>query len=283
MNLRSGCYLIPCGKMTMTVNTMEGGRIISLTYDGYEFLTGKEINPDNYGATFWSSPQSFWGWPPPPVLDSSPYSLLENGDTIRIISGKDPLTGFQFEKEFSSGRNNWLNLTYTIINTTGEIRHAAPWEITRVHKGGLFFFPLGDGPIGKKQFEPVPAEIINGIVWYKDNGSRPETYQLSIADGSEGWIAYAIGGRIFIKKYHDSARQMQAQGEAEVLLYVSPEADYIEIEIQGTYEAIAPAERSAWDVAWTGVDIPPGISVEKGTKALVEYVRGIIQTARLAE
>jgi hypothetical protein len=100
---------------------------------------------------------------------------------------------------------------------------------------------------------------------------------LSISDGSEGWVAYAIDGKMFVKRFRDIKPEMQAPGEAEVLFYVSAEADYIEIEIQGRYETLKPSEKSVWSIEWTGVKIPSNIPIEKGTEELVEFVRRIIE------
>jgi hypothetical protein len=261
----------------MSVDPVNGGRVVSYRLNDYEFLTGKVIDEDNYGSTFWPSPQSYWNWPPPPVLDVKPYSAINEGNIIKVTSEKDPVTGFQFVKEFSSGKNSRMNLTYSIINISNEIKNAAPWEISRVNKEGLLFFPMGQGSIGKKQFEEANTEIIDGIAWYKDEKKKPEKHLLSIADGSEGWMAYAIDSKLFIKKFPDITPDMFAPGEAEISFYISPEADYIEIEIQGKYETIKPGEKTTWDIDWIVKDIPMDIEVKKDSKELVKFVREIIK------
>ncbi len=277
MAVRKIKFLISSGPVKMIVDRKFGGRILSFKLNDYEFLTGKNIHPENFGSTLWSSPQSCWNWPPPPVLDSGPYSVIENESSILMTSAIDPVTGFQFVKEFSAGKNGWMNLTYSIVNTTGEFKKAAPWDISRVPKGGLFFFPIGERPMSKKQFEPARTNIMNGIAWYQDEKERPANHKLSISDGSEGWVAYAIDGKIFIKRFRDIKPEMQAPGEAEVLFYVSAEADYIEIEVQGRYETMKPSEKSVWSIEWTGVKIPSNIPIEKGTEELVEFVRRLIE------
>ena len=277
MAMRKSKFTISSGPVKMIVDRKSGGRILSLKFNDHEFLTGKAIHPEYYGSTLWSSPQSYWNWPPPPVLDSQPYSAEENGVAIQMTSAKDSLTGFQFVKEFSAGKNGWLTLSYSIINTTGEIKKAAAWEISRVFKGGLFFFPIGERPLGKKQFEPTRTDIMNGIAWYQDENERPANHKLSISDGSEGWIAYAIDGKLFVKRFRDIKPEMQAPGEAEVLFYVSAEADYIEIEVQGRYEVLKPSEKALWSIEWTGMKIPSNISVEKGNQELVEFVRRVVE------
>ncbi len=276
MILNNGSYLINSGDASLVVDPSEGGRITSFKLANYEFLTGKDISM-NYGSTFWPGPQSIWNWPPPPVLDSEPYSAIDNGNSIKLISNKDPITGFQFIKEFSAGKNSSINLKYSIINKSDQTKKVAPWEISRAGKGGLLFFPLGKGQVAGKNFEPAHVNIIDGIAWYKDEMSRPENNQLSIADGLEGWLAYAINNRLFIKKFKDTKPELIAPGEGEILFYISSKADYIEIEVEGEYKALKPDEESHWDMDWIGKDIPSNIKVDKENNKLVNFVMKIVQ------
>ena len=275
--MNSGIYSINSGNISMAVDPACGGRIISFKLNGYEFLTGREIHPNNYGSTFWPSPQSFWDWPPPPILDTEAYSAVNDGKKIKVTSKKDPVTGFQFVKEFSNGKSDRLDLTYSIINISNEVKNAAPWEVSRVNKEGLLFFPMGEGTLGKKHFKEANTEIIDGIVWYKDEKEKPDYHELSIADGSEGWMAYTIDDKIFIKKFPDIKPAMFAPGEAEISFYISPEADYIEIEVQGKYEILKPGEKSTWKMEWISSDIPSNINIAKGSGELVKFVREIIK------
>jgi hypothetical protein len=269
-------HSLESGSNKITVDPAKGGRITSFKINEFEFLAGKNIHPEYYGSTFWPSPQSLWNWPPPGILDSSPYSLEIKNNYIKIISKEDPATGFQFIKEFSPASCG-INLTYTIKNIADKINKAAPWEISRVPKGGIFFFPFGEKPLATKVFEPVNVNIIDGILWYKDEKKRPENHRLSMADGSEGWTAFISGNKLFIKKFQDIKPEMHAPGEGEVLFYVSAEADYIEIEVQGRYVTLDPEEKTDWKVEWIGAEVPDSIRIEKGNKDLVELVRQIVK------
>ena len=267
------------GALSMAFDAGKGGRIISFQWKGYEFLTDAGVHPDNYGSTFWPSPQSAWNWPPPPVIDTGPYTVEEGVYSAKLLGGHDPMSGLQCVKELTASGEAWLTVRYSLINRGSGTKRAAPWEITRVRKGGLFFFPLGEPPLRKKHFAPVRADLIDGIVWVKDSRERPAENLLSIADGAEGWVAYAIDGRVLIKKYADSPPEDQAPGEAEVLLYMSSEADYLEIELQGRYDTIGPGEHSQGDVEWTAAAIPPDMPVESGNGSLVRLVRRIAESS----
>jgi hypothetical protein len=257
----------------MTIDPETGGRIISFKLNDYEFLISRDTNPEAFGSTLWSSPQSFWNWPPPAVLDQEPYNSEIAKNSFKLTSGKDPVTGFQFIKEISVRNDNRLHLKYSIINTTNEMRKASPWEISRVNRGGLLFFPLGETPVRSKLFEPAKIDVIDSIVWYQDEKIKTKNHHLSIADGSEGWAAYAIERKLFIKKFEDVKPQNQAPGEAEILFYMDANGNFMEFEIQGIYDVIDPGAMTTWNVEWIAVEIPSDIKVEKGSKELVEFVR----------
>lgn len=270
-------YTVLSGNSSITVQPDAGARIVSFKSGRYEFLTGKEIHADNYGSTFWPSPQSLWNWPPPHTLDSDPYKLEDAGGLLRMKSGKDPQTGLQFTKEFASAQNGKIRLTYSILNAGDTTQKTAPWDISRLHKGGLLFFQLGEGSVGVKQFAPVPTEVLNGIVWFQDGKERPKENELSIANTSGGWAAFAVDGKIFIKKFAGITAAQQAPGEAELSIYVSHESDYIEFEIQGPYTTLSPGKTMTWNIEWIAADIPDTIRIVKGSKELIEFVRGIIR------
>ncbi len=65
-------YILEFNHIYFEVNAQIGGRITTFSLDGKNVLTGPSVNPDNYGSTFWTSPQSDWDWPPIPEIDNLP-------------------------------------------------------------------------------------------------------------------------------------------------------------------------------------------------------------------
>ncbi len=233
-------YTVLSGNSSLTVQPDAGARIVSFKSGRYEFLTGKEIHADNYGSTFWPSPQSLWNWPPPHTLDSDPYKLENAGGLLRMKSGKDPQTGLQFTKEFASAQNGKIRLTYSILNAGDTTQKTAPWDISRLHKGGLLFFQLGEGSVGVKQFAPVPTEVLNGIVWFQDGKERPKENELSIANTSGGWAAFAVDGKIFIKKFAGITAAQQAPGRSGIVDLRQPRIRLYRIRNSGSvYDALS--------------------------------------------
>src|SRR5690606_29442140 len=69
------------------VDPTAGARIAGFFVGNTNLLTGPEVDPSNYGSTFWTSPQSDWNWPPPPEVDNQPYAVLEGEDDVLVCCG----------------------------------------------------------------------------------------------------------------------------------------------------------------------------------------------------
>src|SRR5699024_5691772 len=122
-------YIFKIGKQSLTVNPTIGGRIISLKYNGTEFLTGEKVNHAYWGSTFWLSPQRKWPWPVSPEVDNKPYKVSIHNNVLKMVSSKDPKTGFIITKRiFASKTDDYFVLEYTITNSTDSTQQVAPWE-----------------------------------------------------------------------------------------------------------------------------------------------------------
>ncbi len=88
-------FRICSGNNQIAINRY-GGKVIYFGPEGFNFLTGQDINEINFGSTLWPSPQKSWnedGWPPPKTLDRGYYHVEEVGDNkIRLRSHKDRKT-----------------------------------------------------------------------------------------------------------------------------------------------------------------------------------------------
>ncbi len=273
-------YLLRYENLEVVVQPSFGGRIISLKLNGKELLVGKEVNPSSYGSTFWPSPQTVWDWPPPEILDSKPYKAKIKKEKLILTSNVDTVLGLQFQKEISIGeKTKSVKIEYSIKNTSLENKKVAAWEITRMPKGGLAFFPKGLIEPKVKRFDPIPYEEKDNILWYKNDETEKMTnHKLSVADGSEGWLAYTVGNLLFIKKFEDVLPKDQAPDEGEIPLYVHPELPYVEIEAQGPHEIIKPNDKLKWKMKWYVLEIPADFKLEIGNLKLVNFARSIINS-----
>ena len=271
-------YLLKFKNLEITVDPVTGGRISSLKLGNKEFLITKETNRFSYGSTFWPSPQSVWNWPPPNILDRGQYEVIDSSKKLILKSKVDNALGLQFTKEISiSEEDTSAQILYSINNTSDKDKKVAPWEITRMSKGGLVFFPKGLTPPKAKSFDPIPYSESNNILWYKiKKDEELNNHLLSVSDGSEGWLAYAFDGYIFIKSFEDVLPENQAPGEGELPIYIDSKSQNVEIEVQGPYTNIQPGKELRWKMKWFVREIPGNVKVETGNKELIEFVRSVI-------
>jgi hypothetical protein len=273
----NGIYSIELFNLKFEVDAKAAGRISSFKLDGKEFLSGKQVNPDNWGSTFWPSPQSAWGWPPSEELDKNKYTggIVEN--SVVLSSEKDSKLGYIVKKEFlANTADTSITIKYSIVNHSDHDQSVSPWEITRIPPGGLTFFPKGKGDKNGK-LAPLMKES-NGMVWFPyQEDLIPAGHEKLMCDGSEGWMAQINNDMVFIKKWKDVPFEKNAPGEGEVEIYANPDKSYIEIEPQGPYYLLAPNAGTNWEVKWYLRSLPKGLKVEVGNTELIDFVRGVIK------
>ena len=90
-----------------------------------------------------------------------------------------------------------------------------------------------------------------------------------IADGADGWLAYAVGDVLFIKKFTDVPPTAFAPGEGNIEIY--PGSDYLELEVQGAYTQLAGGDSIPWTVQWRAVAIPGTVVVIAGSATLLAF------------
>jgi hypothetical protein len=281
--LEDGRYVFRAGELELEVNPALGGRVTRLSLDGVNILTGPEVVadgegslPNMYGSTFWTSPQSAWSWPPEAALDSDPHEVSLDGDVLRLVSQAGATTGYGVQKRFAldvlRGR---IAIEYALKNHSAT-QPAAPWEVTRVPKEGLAFFPAAAPPAPASTLQP---RTIDGIAWV-DVQQAPATDSKLFQDGAEGWLAFAHRDLVFIKVFEDVGPAEQASGEAEIEVFVNGSFDYVELEQQGPYAMLPTGASSSWRVTWLLRRRPDGIDATVGSAALVAWVRQQVAAAR---
>lgn len=268
-------YEIKVHNQIMELDPSTGGRIKSLKIDGNDFLTGKSINADNWGSTFWPSPQSAWGWPPSAELDKNPYTVVEGDNSITMRSSRDPKLGYVFVKQITGNpADTSFIVKYTIINKSDSSRKVAPWEISRVFPNGITFYPTGEGD-KRGDLAPLTKDI-DGITWFQYKEDQiPSGVPKLLADGKEGWLAQLNNDWLLVKSFPAIPLEDNAPEEGEIELYTNPDKSYIEIEQQGAYQELAPGDSSVWEVEWILRKVPNSIKAEPGEKELVNFVRSL--------
>ncbi|MDD4032037.1 MAG: hypothetical protein PHS48_02195 [Bacteroidales bacterium] len=243
---KDGNYTLKAGKLSLVIDANYGARVRSLQYDGKEMLTGPDINPTNFGATFWTSPQSEWNWPPVAVHDNKPYQVQSIKNGYIMTSGKDAKQPFQITKQFKANpKKESVVTTYTIKNVSDKEKSVAPWTVTRVAGGGIIFFAADPSSLRPENI--LPIQNIYNIQWFPYNES-PKSRKL-FANG-EGWLGYLNHGILFILSSEDILPSEVAPKEDELEIYVDARKTYIELENQGKYVSLKPGETLTWSMQW---------------------------------
>jgi hypothetical protein len=271
---RGSELVLEFGATYFEVTPADGARITGLRIASTDLLSNKDVDPINYGSTFWPSPQNDWNashWPPPAAIDRLAYANASAGAVITLSSDVDPETHLRIVKTFSARvPDEAVELAYTITNQGDSAASWAPWEITRVAATGLTFWPTGGAP-SKGAQALLPSQDVAGHTWI--DGAALATMEAKLfADGAGGWLAHVSDGLIFIKQFPDITANQVAPGEAEIEVYVDPTHRYMELEPQGPYTSIAAGGSATWTVRWYARQLPPTLIPSVGNQDLVRFV-----------
>lgn len=263
------------------IDASKGGRITVFSLGGKNILTGPSANPDNYGSTFWPSPQSVWGWPPPAEIDQDAYTARTDAATLILESKNSTEVNLMVTKRITVDRAaQALVIVYDMKNTGSAAAVWAPWEITRVAPGGVTFFELGPGgtaPVGTSI--PAALETAAGWHWFDDAALQisDNTARKTFADG-KGWLAHlARADRLLlVKTFEDIGANAHAKDEAEVEIFVDSARKYVEVENQGTALSLAPGATRSWTVRWLLRALPGNGALSVGATEVVDAVKAIL-------
>lgn len=288
------------GDTTFRIDAGTGGRVLGFALGNKEMLLdedeityesgGDKPNANNYGSTFWLSPQSQWnegGWPPPEHIDSDDYEASVEGPMLTLVgeegSGADDNTAdIAITKIITpDDANNAVTIEYQMKNNGAAASlEWAPWEITRVGVNGVSFFPTGPGDCdaGCPKELTIAAQGAYSF-WAYDNGDisdadGSEYGDKWVGDGAKGWIGHVSEGVLLLLQFEDIAAGDAAPKEGDVEIYASAQDDYVELEPQGAAKSIPAGESISWKVRWSLHTLPGSLAAEPGT-ALGEFADAV--------
>lgn len=245
---------------------------------GTNLLTTRAVNGTNFGSTFWTSPQSAWGWPPPAEIDTLPYAATVSPSSLSFVGPVAPRLGVAVSKHFTPDLTNGHMLIRYTLTAHVDGNRFAPWEVTRVGPGGLTFFPTGNGPPrAGGTFALPPTMDAAGCTWYQHQGAPVGSDQKLLADGAGGWVAHLAGDVLLVKAFDDIPADQVAPGEAEIEIFVEGQGKYVEVEEQGSYLALSTGQPRDWEVTWIVRRLPAGLSRTPGSTELVAFVNDLVQ------
>ena len=266
MDQEQCCIELQSGDRQISVSRY-GGRILGFSIEGRNALLDTGIQT---GSTFWPSPQSLWGWPPPPELDEHLYDVLGATNTSVLLRSQPcAALGIQLYKRITASSHGF-NVSYTIENVSDEIVTMAPWEISRI-AGGLTFYSADTGPEG---FSTCAVDFAVDHYWYRYCPEGLVGIPKIFSNNSGGWIANANNGLLLIKKFPSVDPQEIAPREAEIEIYAHADVKnpYIEVEQQGPFTAIMSGRRLEWGVEWALYQLPESLDVSVGSEPLLDFV-----------
>ena len=241
-------HALQMGKVKMEVDAANGARIVSLKYDTTEVLS--QINfPNQYGSTFWTSPQKEWNWPPVFEHDMAPYTVTKDGEAIVMTSPLSEKLPLRITKRFETDEKvQGFKVTYMLKNESKTARKVAPWEITRVMARGTIYFDADVNkitPAGEMDFRQNEA----GLAEYEIDHVQGKNRKIN-SDG-KGWLSYVNNNLVLTKRFADLKPNQPAPNEAEIQVYVHQGDAYVELESQGAYTELQPGDSLLWSVQWS--------------------------------
>lgn len=277
----AGRHVLAWDDVRVEIDAATGGRVTALRLGGRNLLSEPAADAGNFGSTFWPSPQSAWGWPPLPEIDHAPYRVESEPTALVMRSAVSPALGVAVEKRIAADAGRAaVVFDFVIHNRGGAPTRLAPWQITRVPPGGLSLFPTGTGASPLCPPSTLAVREALGVTWYPFDAAAVTDHQKLFADGREGWLAHVDGDALLVKTFAVVPRDAHAPGEAQIEIYATPDHTYVEVEVQGAYETIAPDAGLAWRVVWLVRRLPPTLSRDIGSAPLLDFIRGVVEMDR---
>jgi hypothetical protein len=270
---RGGKYALEFDGLVLEVDPRVGARIVTFSLEGKNVLTGSDIDGNNWGSTFWPSPQQRWNWPPVPEIDTEPYTSSIVDNAIVLTSAVGNRARVRVTKRLRADRaRRAIEIEYALENTDSATAQWAPWEVSRVAAGGITFFPTGDTKVSTN----LPVKQAGAVTWYQhDPNALGNSGQKFSGDGRGGWLAHVAGRLLFLKTFADVPPNMQAPApEAEIEIYAATK--YVELEPQGVYTTLLPGEHLKWSVRWYLRPLPDSVAAVVGDAALVEFAQSLV-------
>jgi hypothetical protein len=269
-------WSVTVGSNVLTVDASTGGRITGFSRGGTQVIVPASAvsgsnagNENNYGSTLTLAPQADSGWPPPAHLDTAAYTASAEGAALTLVSRSGNVNGspIQVTKVLTAdAASESILVDYRIKNDGTTAVSWAPWQITRVPRNGITFFPTGSALSGR------PAELTIATAgtysFWKYNAADVDDNDWGdkvIADGSKGWLGHATDGVLFLMQFPDAAAAKAAPAEGEIAIYASRQDAYVEIEPQAEYTPIPAGDTLSWKVKWSLHSIPDTVEQAVGT------------------
>lgn len=255
-------HRIGCGPLKIALVPSLGGRIISLRFEGKEFLfLNKESTFPLWGGDkTWIAPQGEWPEGKPYTeLDSSEYELTWDGQQAIMTSPVCSQTGLRIVRKVKIDEEMTLHLVEEMHNaTTDRVIQKGIWNVTQVNRPCTVFIPAQKGAIRSYHLDDKTLPDVKDIYSEKDGWveipCRTQTLFKCGGIPKEGHIIIKLplGGPkevVWLKTFALDTQASYAHASA-VEVFNSNTANYAEVEIHSPLTTLNPGEFCTLTQEW---------------------------------
>ena len=215
----------------------------------------------NYGGDkCWPAPQSRWGWPPDPVMDSGRQSVRVTKDRHLIVAGQPSAKEkVRFVRDIAlDAEGSGVTIKNMLINVSDKPDTWAAWEVAQTDNPDLLrlplykagHFPNGFFVFGDSQPAPVPDNVT--VAGEEVHATRDAKRASKIGgDSPLGWIiAEKDGVRFEVSQTVEAGKAYPDSGCALEIYTSDGQNAYVELELLGPLTALAPKAQLSLTTRW---------------------------------
>lgn len=254
------CYRLYNDQIELIVTTDVGPRVIRFGFIGGDNLFAEFENDlgqtggDTWrlygGHRLWHAPEQN---PRSYFPDNGPVALEEHPGFVRLVQPVEATTGIQKEIDIAlAPATAQVTLTHRLRNTNLWTVELAPWALTVMGINGVAVIPLP--PRGSHETNLLPTNSLT--LWAYTDMTDPrwtwgrsaillrqdpqaKTPQKIGVLAPDGWIAFARGGDLFVKRFHYLPGASYPDFGCTVEIFTR--SDMLEVETLGPLVQLAPA------------------------------------------
>lgn len=231
----------------------------------------------NYGGSkLWVAPQSVTRWPPDPVTDGGKCTTAFDQVGVLTMTGKTSReSGFRMDRVIRLLPGKPVaEVTFRMNYSGDEPKKRGLWHIVQVLPWGRAICPIKDNEKvwgnRKDAYLKQPRwEKIAGAWMLKFNPMAKPTKFFAMQ--SAGWLAYELGGEVFVMSYKVDTKQEYPEGDSPTELFCSK--DYIEMEHVSPSKTFHKGDSLEMKEYWHALKVNPKLKDAKLLKYLTEYMK----------
>ncbi len=273
---------IGCGALKIVLVPSLGGRIISLRYEGREFLFSDK---EHLGETFefpadidlaarkrelgfrlwggdktWVAPQNEWLEKTPPLeLDAGNYALTWEDKTAVMTSPVCRETGLRIVRKVHIDEEQTVHLSEEFQNTTADkVIRKGIWNVTQVARPCTFFIPANKGTFRSYHQDDPTLPQVEDIFreadgWVEVPCRTPTLFKCGgIPNEGQVLVRMPLGGPkelVWLKTFTLDVHAQYAHGSA-VEVFNSDRLNYAEVEIHAPLVSLDPGASCRFEQQW---------------------------------